>query len=346
MQAGEINPDGVDVGHGTMVSGVLGATGNNGVGIAGVDWSTTILPLQAIDDNGNGNTLTVAEAVIYAADHKADIISLSLGGSQPDPYLRQAIDYAIDSGSVVVAAAGNDGCDCVSYPANYPEVIAVGSSDSSNNRSTFSNYGNNLDILAPGENIIAPSWSKSLQTNGYVLNVSGTSFSTPLVSGLLALVKSNQPTASWGEITAALTEQSNRLSFTATNPRSSSYGYGIAKADTLLSRATTQLNPTTRYQLGPIVPADSLDSNKFYQCENGRLPSTPLYELKSGSKIKFTISELTKFRAESNNWTSNVLFYGCTGLPNDNPTLTRTINLLNETYNLSSTQIKTSGNAP
>lgn len=335
VKAGETNPNGDDVAHGTMVAGVLGATGNNGVGLAGVNWNTKMLPIQAIDDDGYGNTLTVADAIIYAADQNADIISLSLGSTLPDPYLREAIAYAIESGSTIVAATGNDNCNCISYPANYPEVLAVGSSNSSNGRSSFSNYGTNIDIIAPGESIISTYWTNANQTSNYASNIAGTSFSTPLVSGLLALAKSKLPDASWGELTAALTEESNRLSSSASSPHSIYTGYGIAKADNLLRRVTTSVSSSSRYHLGPIEVNDTLDSWQFYQCEGSRLPTTPIYELKSGSVIKFTISELARQKAVDTGWSVNKLFYGCVGLSIDSVSLARSINLLGEIYDLS-----------
>jgi subtilisin family serine protease len=80
-------------------------------------------------------------AVRYAADRGADVINMSLGSDESDDYLRDSILYAIKKGSIVVAASGNDGCDCISYPANYEVVVAVGASDGSNGRYSFSNYG-------------------------------------------------------------------------------------------------------------------------------------------------------------------------------------------------------------
>ncbi len=126
VQAGERDPASASAFHGTSTAGTAAATANNGKGIAGVSWGAKILPLQALGDTGNGNTLSVARAVRYAADQGVNVINLSLGNSQEDSYLRSAIQYAIGKGAVVVASAGNDGCDCVIYPARYKEVVAVG----------------------------------------------------------------------------------------------------------------------------------------------------------------------------------------------------------------------------
>lgn len=333
VQAGEINPYGTGTTHGTLVTGVLAATGNNNTGIAGVNWTTKILPIQALDDDGYGNTLTVAQSVRYAADQNADVINISLGTENPDPYLREAISYAISAGSIVVAASGNDGCDCIAYPANYPEVLAVGSSNGSTARSSFSSYGSNIDLLAPGENIVSTSWTNTKPTNAYQSGVAGTSFSSPYVAGILAVAKSHQPDATWGEITAALTEESNHATLTPENPHSASFGFGYVRADNFIERVTTPASSILRYQFGPITVNDTLDSMRIYQCENGQHPTTRVYELTSGVLIRFTSSELTRQRAIQNGWLSKQIFYSCVGLPGDTITSLRTINLLHEIYN-------------
>src|SRR5690606_25156978 len=110
----------------------------------------------------------------------ADVISLSLGSELSDEYLQEAILDAISVGSIVVAASGNDGCDCVSYPANYEEVVAVGASNSSNNPYSFSNYGSNLDVLAPGAGFYTARWTAGNQTSGYASDIAGTSLATPV----------------------------------------------------------------------------------------------------------------------------------------------------------------------
>lgn len=331
VQAGEINPaGGVGTTHGTMVSGVLAATGNNGVGIAGVNWTTKILPMQALDDDGYGDTLTVSRAIRYAADQKADVISISLGTDFEDSYLRQAVDYAISKGSVVVAASGNGGCDCISYPARYPEVIAVGASTADGNSPGFSSYGTELDLLAPGLNITTPTWASGNQISAYASGIAGTSFSTPFVSGLLALARSHQPNASWGELTAALLEKSDHRNQTLVSPHSSNIGFGYVRADSLLARVTASARPPVRYQLGPIRPSDTLDTSRSYQCMDGDFPTTQFYELKRGGEIKYTTSKLALFSASQAGWGSRQLSYACVGLPSDQPGSIHQINLLRE----------------
>lgn len=333
VQAGETNPSGTGTTHGTMVAGMLAANGNNGVGMAGVNWATKILPIQALDDDSYGDTLTVARSVRYAADQDVDIISISLGADAEDPYLREAIDYALDNGSLVVAASGNEGCQCISYPARYPEVIAVGASSSAGAAAGFSNYGAELDVLAPGVDLTLPSWSTTYSTNGYTSGANGTSFSTPYISGLLALARSHQPNASWGELTAALFEEANHQGLSASVPHSSTVGYGLAQADKLLLRSTTPLTSTLRYQFGPVSALDALDTERAYQCESGRHASTKLYTLTRSGEVRYTSSKLAVYRAAQDGWTSKVLAHTCVGLPGDELSTLRVINLLSEVNN-------------
>lgn len=330
VQAGEVNPGGTNTTHATEVTGVLAATGNNGKGIAGVNWSTKILPLQALDDDGYGDTLTVAKAIRYAADRGVDVISLSLGTNAEDPYLRQAVQYALSKGSLVVAASGNDGCDCISYPAKYPEVVAVGSDNASGSASSFSSYGNALDILAPGENITSSTWSNTNQTSAYASGINGTSFAAPYVSGLLSLARSYQPQATWAELLNSLLAQADHTGLTATAPFSPKLGFGYAKADTLITSVSAARSPNLRYQFGPLSASGPLGSERAYQCEAGDFPTAPMYELTQGNSVRYTVDTLEQLRATTSGWTLKQLGYGCLGLPTDTPVKIRTINLLGE----------------
>lgn len=333
VQAGEVDPSGGGTEHGTMTAGMLGATGNNGVGIAGINWHTSILPLQALGDDGYGNSITVGEAVYYAVDQGADIISISLGANGDDPYLRGAILYAMAHDVIVVAAAGNDGCNCLSYPANYPEVVAVGASDSSGNVASFSSYGSNLDITAPGEDMILPVWTSGNGTSAYVSGAAGTSFSTPFVAGLLGLMKSYQPDATWEELAGVLFENSDRKSLTASSPHSDNFGFGFIKADSALSRASSPFEPMTTYGFaGPL-----LGSERLKACDSGVLPGSYLYKLSKSGSIKYTINQYEKRVAENGGWVSQKLFGVCVGLPTDSPDFSRSINLGQELLN---TQLK------
>jgi len=172
-----------DFGHGCSVSGVIAANMNDGIGIAGVAPNAQIMPLRVLNASGVGAYSDVAAAIVYAADHSAQVINLSLGGSNPSSSLEDAVNYAISKGVIVVAAAGNNGTEGALFPAAYPDVIAVGSVDSNMQHSSFSNYGSQIDIWAPGSNIL------TTKRDGSYGLVSGTSFAAPYVAGAEAIEK-------------------------------------------------------------------------------------------------------------------------------------------------------------
>ena len=170
-----------EYGHGTHVSGIAAASTNNGSGVSGVSWGAQILPVRVLDSHGNGDYATLAAGIIWAVDHGAQILNLSLGGINPNTTLLKAVNYAYDRGVLVIAASGNDGSGNLRYPARYPVVVAVGSTNSLNQRSGYSNYGSGLDLVAPGESIY------SSDPGGYAYRT-GTSMSAPFVSGLAAIL--------------------------------------------------------------------------------------------------------------------------------------------------------------
>jgi hypothetical protein len=336
-QAGEINPNGSDTHHGTYVSGAAAATGNNNKGIAGVDWNTKILPLQALDDEGYGNSLSVARAIRYAASEHAQVISLSLGSDLSDDVVRQAVREAIAAGSVVVAAAGNDGCNCISYPANYPEVVAVGALNTQGNPASFSSYGENLDILAPGVGLYTTDWQPNNRTSAYAANISGTSLSTPIVSGLLTRLLSYQPNETPQQLVALLTENTNK-SLLGSLGRSNTAGYGTLDALKTTQRITTAINPQMLYSFGqvssgnqiqPNSPAQPASSGLAYQCDN-TTGTTPIYELSKGSQKFFTSSSAEMSQAVGSGFSSTIFAYACLTQPQDKPDIIRSLNIFRE----------------
>jgi len=178
-----------DFGHGTHVAGIAAALGNNGTGIAGVSWGAKVMPLKVLNSSGGGSYANVAAAIVWAADHGAQIINISLGGASPSVTLEAAVVYAYNKGMLLVAASGENGGNQVLYPARYPQVMAVGATNFSNQPASFSNYGSEVDVAAPGENIY------SLWPGGYFTK-SGTSMSAPHVSGLAAILFSFTSNAS------------------------------------------------------------------------------------------------------------------------------------------------------
>lgn len=346
-QAGESDPNTTGGHHATYVSSTAAATGNNGKGIAGVDWNAKILPIQALDDDGDGNTLAVANGIVYAADQHADVINLSLGADADDPLVHWAVQYAEAAGSVVVAAAGNDGCGCMSYPANYPEALAVGAAFSNGTPASFSSYGPNLDILAPGVNLYTADWTPSNQTSAYASNISGTSLATPIISGLVSRLKSEQPTATPLQLMAAIAETATRTGLPAGVSRSDTTGFGFVNAAAASQRLATAVSPVQRYAFGSLSlgnkydaasPSEGKIGGYVYQCDGSSPGTTPIYELKNGSDSFFTASNAEQQAALSNGYTSNFFAYGCMSQPQDHPTMMRSIDLKREFRNTNSKQ--------
>ncbi len=171
-----------DQGHGTSVSGVIGAATDNSTGVAGLGWNTPVVPLKACDSNATCNDSDVASAIIYAADHGIKSINMSLGGSGFSQATQDASNYAWSKGVVLSGASGNNGTLGVVYPAANQNVIAVGGVDGNDNIASFSNYGPGIDVVAPGLGIYAT------EINGTYAAHAGTSYTSPHVAALAALI--------------------------------------------------------------------------------------------------------------------------------------------------------------
>jgi thermitase len=186
-----------DSGHGTMAAEVAAANGYNGAGIAGVCWACRILPVKVLGKDGSGSYSDIAEGIRYAADRGANVINLSLSGTDDSRLLRDAVAYATGKGSLVLAAAGNDGSSTLHYPAAVPAVLAVGGETSTGARYPWSNYGSWVDVTAPGCN-------PSQALNGSIEQYCGTSSATPFTAGVAGLLASTDPAPSAATIRAAL----------------------------------------------------------------------------------------------------------------------------------------------
>lgn len=177
------NGDPMDVaGHGTHVASTIAARDNN-YGMVGVANKSKIIPIKALDDNGNGETNTISTAIVWAADRGCDFITMSLGSTESSRQLKSAIDYANNKGCIIFCAAGNSGPSVdIMYPAKYDNTIAIGAIDRNLNRTDFTCSGNSLDFLAPGHEIIG-----CVPGDKYAI-MSGTSMSNPFAVGLASLL--------------------------------------------------------------------------------------------------------------------------------------------------------------
>ena len=229
-----------DYGHGTHVAGIAAAAANNGIGIAGISWGARVMPVKVLDQYGNGWYSDIAAGIVFAADNGAKIINLSLGGAAASPTLCRAAAYAHQKGALLVAAAGNAGA-AVLYPAACDGVLAVAATDRADQRASFSNYGSQVDLAAPGVDIYS-TWP---WLDGY-FTMSGTSMAAPHVSGVAALVWSRW--SAWTD-----TEVSRRIMETAVDVDASGWdpytGWGRLDAAAALASSG---NPEWRVYL-PLV---------------------------------------------------------------------------------------------
>ena len=206
-------------GHGTHVAGIIAAVAGNGIGVAGIAPGVKILPVRVLGDDGSGSTADVAAGVMYAADHGAKVINLSLGGPDDDPTLDRAVAYAQAEDVVVVAAAGNGKLvgNATSYPAALPNVMAVGATDRNDAIANFSNTGSYLKVAAPGVDI------ESTYPGGYAY-MDGTSMATPYAAGVVALTRAAAPTRSGVDIADAVYSTATDLGVPGLDD---TFGYGL-----------------------------------------------------------------------------------------------------------------------
>jgi minor extracellular protease Epr len=225
-----------DNGHGTHVAGIIGAK-NNGYGTAGVANEASLYAVKVLGNDGSGYLSDIIAGIDWCITNKMDIINLSLGSSTPSTALQQEVDKAYIQGILVVAAAGNDGTsdgtiDAVDYPAKYSSVIAVGATDSNNQRPSFSSTGNTIEVAAPGVNI------RSTYLNNQYVSMSGTSMAAPFVTGDLALLKQANPGLTASGLRTKLRENTIDL---GTVGKDNWFGYGLIQAP----KGQTVANPVT-----------------------------------------------------------------------------------------------------
>ena len=238
----ENTPPNDDVGHGTHVAGIISALVNNRQGVAGISWYNPIMPIKVLDQSGAGSTYSVAQGIIWAADHGAKVINLSLGNYANAQFLHDAIKYAYNKDVVLVAASGNDNTEQPGYPAAYPEVLAVAATDSRKQKAPFSNYGDYIDVAAPGVNIA------STYPNNRYAALSGTSMASPHVTALAALIRSANPQLKNTEVMDIIRQTAVDL---GSNGYDIYFGFGQIDIVNALERATRSQQQSRPPQQSP-----------------------------------------------------------------------------------------------
>jgi serine protease len=304
-----------DNGHGTHVAGTIAQTTNNGLGVAGVAYKTSLMPVKVLDIDGYGYTSWVAEGIYYAVDNGAKVINLSLGSTEYSQTLYEAVEYAFQKGVIIVASAGNDSTSTLSYPAAFPEVISVGAVRYDKTLAYYSNYGEGLDIVAPGGDINVDQNSdgyadgvlqQTFHPPGATSNFAyyffqGTSMAAPHVSGVAALLLAHGENAS--EVRNIINSTADDLGETGYDEV---YGYGLLNASKALDRispsAPLMLNPTLLNNINFAFEwTTSSDNEKinFYKVYRNISPSVENFTLLSTTTSN---SFSSSFEGESSIW--------------------------------------------
>ena len=248
------NPDD-EVGHGTHVSGTISALSNNGMGVAGATWACRLMPVKVLTRivriadgqvRGVGSSADIAAGIRWAVDNGAHIINMSLGSSSQTQAERDAVAYAVSRGVLVVAAMGNGGPAAgLSYPAAYPDVVAVGAIDQNDALAPFSQVGSHIDVVAPGVDIWSTYWDDTYRLS------SGTSMASPHVAGVAALVRSADPSLTSAQIADLIRQTARALRDQPADPvPNDRYGHGVLDAAAAVARAAppvlTRFGPACR----------------------------------------------------------------------------------------------------
>jgi thermitase len=196
-----------DFGHGTAVAGTIFAAGNNGVGVAGVAFGSTLLPVKVVDSSGFATYSDIANGIYFAVEQGAKVINISIAGDSASPTLQSAVDFAWSNNVVIVAAAGNNANSIPQYPAACDHVVAVSATTAADSLADFSSFGSYVSLSAPGDDI----WTTQRDLSNPYGPWRGTSFASPIVAGVAALALAANPSLSSTQLVSLLINNTDDL---------------------------------------------------------------------------------------------------------------------------------------
>ncbi|MEK6968501.1 MAG: S8 family serine peptidase [Nanoarchaeota archaeon] len=289
-----------DHGHGTHTVGTIAAVGNNALGVVGVNWNAKIMALKFLSAGGSGDLAAGIRALQYAADMGARISSNSWGCDCANSAMDDAVKYEHDRGMVTVVAAGNDNADAIDFsPADSDYSVTVAASDPTDLKASFSNWGEKIDVAAPGVYILSTRASvngmcDASRTIGSIYCVvSGTSMATPHVAGLAALLLSKNPSLSNEEVRQIIRGSTDDL---GASGKDRDYGYGRINANNALLLSNTHpltpviTSPSSRTQMSEIfqitgsVPGPNFKNYKL-ELGIGRQPTSWILIVNSTTQV-------------------------------------------------------------
>ena len=296
-------------GHGTHITGTIAQTTDNNLGVAGMAFNSTILPIRVLDSSGSGTAADVASGIYLAVDAGADVINLSLGSSSGSSGIQTAIDYAYRAGVLVVAASGNDGGASLDYPAAYGQVLAVGATDAGYNLASYSNHTSNMVVASGGDldyDLNGDGYGDGIlqqYIDGNYWFLDGTSMATAHVSATAALVLAEAVDQGWSLPSGPGLVDWLKNVITSTTldlgaeGQDSTYGYGLVRTENTLRllNATASSSDELPYSDYESLSAsytevelttNGTESSIIYQTgENSRQMLAVTREYEAGEKI-------------------------------------------------------------
>ena len=244
-----------DNGHGTWVSGIIAANPNEAYGMAGISWNDRILPVKIMGREGTGDTSDLTSGIIWAANHGATVINMSVGGFPTSQYVQDAVNYAWNKGAVLIGAAGNNRREETFYPASFANVVSVSATQADDEFANWSSYGSKVDVSAPGATILTTNCYTCTygahDTWGSHTKISGTSFAAPNVSGVVALIRGRYPGEGPAQIVNRLLASVDDMGYPGWDNR---YGLGRVNAASAVGGGT----PTPRTSTGDAVEPNNV----------------------------------------------------------------------------------------